>query len=259
MAGFGFNNATSSPTTVQNWSPAQNQLANLLFQQAQSGLGQAPSAYPGQMYVGAQPGDIASYNNAFGPNQQIRQGAVNQALSGKLTPEQENLYNNPTMLNQYLNTSEAQQRMAFNRNVINPMSEKYAGNLYSSARVNEEGNARNDFATSLAAQRSAAEMANREQYGTAMEGALNRQVQGMGMASEEAGIEGNAATYARQIEQEKMLSGVQRWMMGETVNGVTPSQYNPYLQLVMGALGLSGTTVAQNQQSQGFNFGILER
>jgi hypothetical protein len=31
----------------------------------------------------------------------------------------------------------------------------------------------------------------------------------------------------------------QRWLSGETVDGVTPEQYNPYIQLAFQLLGLS--------------------
>jgi hypothetical protein len=59
------------------------------------------------------------------------------------------------------------------------------------------------------------------------------------MIGEEANIMGSAGQYARMIDQEQVQGDLQRWLMGEEMGGVDPTQYSPYLTLAFEALGLS--------------------
>jgi hypothetical protein len=59
------------------------------------------------------------------------------------------------------------------------------------------------------------------------------------------------------IDQEKNLADIQRWLSGETVDGVTPTQYNPFLQLVFQALGLSAFDIGTKSKSTSFGGSIL--
>jgi hypothetical protein len=65
----------------------------------------------------------------------------------------------------------------------------------------------------------------------------------------------NAAEYSRSIEQEKVFADVQRWLMGETVNGVTPTQYNPFMQSVFQALGLQPIAIGTSTSGHTYSFG----
>jgi hypothetical protein len=69
-------------------------------------------------------------------------------------------------------------------------------------------------------------------------------------ASELQALSG-AGALQRQIEQERMLSDLQRWYSGEEINGVSNPMYNPMIQLIFQYLGLSPYAVGQ----QGFNIG----
>lgn len=149
------------------------------------------------------------------------------------------------------------------------IKEAFVGPGYwGSARAEAQQAGAERLATSLSAQRAnlyyADEMAKREAAESAAARAAGyaptmAQFDYLGsMGLEEAAeLTGKSrAELSRQIEQERVAGELQRWLMGETVDGVTPSQYNPYIQLVFQALGLSPYVVAANTVSSGSQFGF---
>ena len=69
--------------------------------------------------------------------------------------------------------------------------------------------------------------------------------------AEEAGK--NRADLSREIAQEEAMAGLQRWLMGEEVDGESAGQFNPYTQLVFQALGLAPVGYGQESKSSGGN------
>jgi hypothetical protein len=186
-----------------------------------------------------------------------RTNALNQIASGKLTAEQEASYS-PEVTQNYYNESIRNPALREWSEITKPaISEQYAGPGYwGSARANAVTKGAGDLATNLAAER--AKLAYDEQTSkrTAQEAALNRQTTAPSAYATEAATLSSASDKSRAIEQEKMLSEYQRWLSGETVNGVSNEAYNPYLQLIFQALGLSANTIATEGSSFGVGFGI---
>ena len=69
------------------------------------------------------------------------------------------------------------------------------------------------------------------------------------------GIEA-AAPYSRQIAQEQAAGDFQRWLSGETVDGQTPSQYSPFMQIALQILGLTPFAVGQRANSTSWSGGV---
>jgi hypothetical protein len=132
--------------------------------------------------------------------------------------------------------------------------EAYAGPGYwGSARAQAQAKGAEDLATELGRQRATLyyqdELARRQ----AAEAAAQREATyGAPYAATEAELMGTAGQYARMIEEQKALSDLQRWLMGETVEGVTPYQYSPFLQLAFQYLGLSPYVYGQEATSKSF-------
>jgi len=257
MGGFGYgsSNQSSKPDAVNVWTPEQNALFQQLAGVLQGGAAGSVPSYPGQMYVGQTQQD-QQYLNWVKDNAAARGAAVGQINSGRVPYEI-----GPEWANKYYSESIKPLAIKEYNEITKPgINEAFAGNYYSSGRRNAQARASGDLATNLAAQRAGLMYGEEQASRAAQEAALGRQAMyGPAAAQGEAAILGTAGAYARQIEQEKMLSDVQRWLMGETVNGVTPTQYNPYLQLIFQALGLTPNAVGQNTtgHSMGWNFSIL--
>jgi hypothetical protein len=74
---------------------------------------------------------------------------------------------------------------------------------------------------------------------------------------------GNAGRYARQAEEQRVLSDMQRWFgAGETLDGKRAKQYSPFVQLAMQylgqrpfALGMMSSS-SGSQSSSGLNLGM---
>jgi len=145
------------------------------------------------------------------------------------------------------------------REVAEPaIREAFAGPGYwGSARAEATRKAAEDLATTLAARRAelmyGEELARRQ----ALESAAAREAQyGVPYAAAEAELLGTAGQYARMIEEQRALADLQRWLMGETVEGVTPYQYSPFLQLALQYLGLTPYVYGQESKSFGARLGV---
>lgn len=156
------------------------------------------------------------------------------------------------------------------RDIVEPqIRESFAGPGYwGSARAQQQVESAEDLSTALGSERAKLYYADEQARREALEAAAAREagyapimaqldyagaVTGEQFAEEAAR---SRAEYSRQIEQERIAGELQRWLMGETVGGVTPTQYNPYLQLAFQALGLSPFAVGTTTTSSGSQFGF---
>jgi hypothetical protein len=211
------------------------------------------------MSVPTLPGEQAYLNlagnqaNAF----PAYQTALNTVLSGQPA------YNiDPSIsANYFQNAILPGMRQQFANITLPGAEQSFAGPGYwGSARAQAEANAAANFGTAMTGMQAnityADELARRQ----ALENAANRMAGAAPFAANFGmGATANAGEYARMIQQQQVMANYQRWLAGETVNGVTPTQYNPFLQLAFQYLGLAPFTYGQksNQSSGGWNFGLL--
>jgi len=247
---FGWGRQNASPEAIDTYSPWQKILEQQLFSNLYSGSSQGVPSYPGEMYV-PRTGEDQAYFDWVEQSQPARQAALDQILSGKPSYEV-----GPEWAENYYEKGIRKPALREHEQVTLPgIKEAYAGPGYwGTARASKQVDSAENLATELSKRKSelmyGEELASRQ----AQESALMRQAQyGPGASMAEANIMGSAGQYAREIEQERILADLQRWFMGETVDGVTPGQYDPFTQQLFQALGL--TPYAVGQSSSGYNFG----
>lgn len=250
MAGVGYSQQQSDPTKVDTWNPQQQELFGQLSQLLSGGASGGVQSYPGQMHVGLQPQGQA-YLDSVNQGQGMRQNALTQILSGTVPYEMGN-----ETAQQFYEQGIRDPALREHREVTVPgIKSAFSGpGYYSRARMQEQARSGENLATNLAQQKAGLMYGEEKEKRTAQEAALNRQAMyGGAAAAGEANIMGTAGGYARQIEQEKMLGQMQRWLSGETVDGVSNSAYNPYLQLMFQALGLQSSAIGQSSSGYGFS------
>jgi hypothetical protein len=220
-------------------------------------------AYPGQMYVPKTPEEeaylqaVQTQMGAYTGALPTRQAALQQVLSGQV-PYQVG----PEWAEQYYEQAIKAPALQEWREIAEPaIREAFAGPGYwGTARATEQARGAETLATQLGAQRASLmyqeELARRQ----AQEAAAQRQLTGLQYPVTPAlpAEAQTAATLSRQIEQERVLGDLQRWLAGETVQGVSPIQYNPWIQLAFQALGLSPLAIGTSGSSFGFNFGVAK-
>lgn len=246
MAGLNLGFAKQRPERVDVRSAEQKGLWEQLYKMLSSGAQGGVTSYPGQMYVPTT-GQEALYLDSINRNQATREGAIEQIASGRLSEDQKALFTDKTALNNFYENSIRNPAIReLNETILPSVDTSFVGpGFHGSARANARAKAATDVATSIAAKRAELEYAREKEHMGALEGALNRQTGAPAAYTNEANIMGQAGALTRQVEQEKMLSDLQRWYSGETINGVSASQYNPYLQLIFQALGLNPIAVGQ--------------
>ena len=227
--------------------------------------------YPGMMYVPKTPEEIAyfmnspDYANAISSMSELGGLRANMAKPAfDITPE---------TTEQFYQSAIRDPAMKEWQETVEPtIRESFAGPGYwGSARATAQVEGAEDLASQLSQQRGqlayADEMARRQ----ALEGAKMREAMyapgtyameaearlKAGELAETAGA--SRAALSRTIEEQEALSELQRWLMGEKMGGVTPRQYNPYMQLAFQYLGLQPYAVGTSSTSKGssMNFGIL--
>ena len=248
---FGHQKATQRPEKVEMWTPEQKELFQALAPILRAGITRPAPTYPGQMHVPRTPEEEGYFQGV--PELATFLGGARARLrepSYQITPE---------ATEQFYQEAIRAPMMREWGEVVEPMiREAYAGPGYwGSARAEAQTRGAQDLATQLGAQRAGLyyqdELARRQ----ALESAAAREATQAGpMATTEAGLLGTAGEYARMIDQEKVLADMQRWLTGEEVEGVTPTQYNPFMQLVFQALGLTPFALGTVGKSKGFGFGI---
>lgn len=259
MVSIGGSQGSSEPTRVSNWTKEQKAVFRDLYPMISKGLLQegGATAYPGKMYVARTPEEEAYFKAVGGdlPDYlKSRQTALDSVLSGNpaynITPETTEEFYQQAVRNPALREFEQITKPA--------ITESFAGPGYwGSARAQEESRASENLASELSARRATLGYEDEHARRAALESAAGRQA-ATALPAYQAGIEqlGSAGQYARMIEQEKVASDFQRWLSGETVDGVTPDQYNPYLQLAFQLLGMSAFSIGNKSSSTSLNLGI---
>jgi hypothetical protein len=240
------------------WNKEQRDIFKLLFGFVNPN--QEVPRYPGQMYVPQLPQESPYFQlaNQTAGQYQSRSQALLTALSGKPAYEI-----NPEISANYFEQSIRPGMTREFRDVIIPgVKEAYAGPGYwGSARADAQANATEKFAENLMATKSGITYQDELMRRQSLENAANRQA-GTALPAYEAMMSdvGTAGSYARMIKEQEVLSQYQRWLSGEEVDGVSPLQYNPFIQLAFQYLGLQpfgyGQQSSGSSRSQGFNFGF---
>ena len=239
--------AEAKPTRVEMWSDEQKALFREMWPSIQAGFTGDVAKYPGQMFV-PKTGEEAAYLEGA-PKLASYLGGVRGKLGQpafEVTPETTEQY--------YQESIKAPMMKEWQESVEPMIREAYAGPGYwGSARAGAQQKGAQTLATTLGAARGELaykdEMARRE----SLEAAAGREATyGAPVAQAEAGILGTAGQYSRMIDQEQVQADFQRWLMGEEVGGVKPSQYNPFLQLAFQALGLEPFALGTTSTSKSF-------
>lgn len=251
MVRIGGSSSKSKTTRLPAWSPEQRRVMSTLAEAIQRGLQEPVPAYPGRLYIPRTAEEEVYFQRVPALVQELAEARARLGQPAyTVTPETTEQF--------YQQAIRAPALREWQEVVEPAIREAYTGPGYwGSARAEAQRKAAEDLATTLAARR--AELAYQEELARrqALEAAAAREAQYMlPMTTAEAQTLGTAGEYARMIEQEAALAGLQRWLMGEQVAGVTPTQYNPFLQLGFQLLGLSPYVYGQTSRSYGFGLGI---
>ena len=255
----------STPTTVDVWNEGQRNLWDQLAQSLYYGYASTGysgvNKYPGMMYVPTTDEEQTYLDSA---------SRIATDLAGVRAGLGDVAYtvNDATTEEYYKNKIEAPTRYAWEKSVKPTIAEQYAGPGYwGSSRADAVTEASKELEMELGSQRANLYYTDEMRKQALASEAANRQAQYFwNYANLENDILGTAGQYSRMIEQEKATGELQRWLMGEgyydanTGEWSIPTQYNPFLQYMFSALGLSeyavGTTSTSSSGSSGFNFSI---
>lgn len=248
----GSSKSKSKPVQLSTMTPQQQAIMDFLGERIQGEMKGPVPIYPNKLYTAKTPEEEAYFSSVYG-GQANRTAAINKLLSGAPAYDI-----NPETTEQFYQESIRKPMMYEWKNVAEPgIKEAYTGPGYwGSARAQAQTKGAEQLALTLGAKR--AELAYQDELAkrAGLESAAARMPAGEAAAATEAETMGTAGQYARMIDQEKVLSDLQRWLMGETVGGVTPEQYNPFVQLAFQFLGLEPYTYGQKSESSSWNFGI---
>ena len=234
-----FGGASSKSKVVQtpNWNPQQQQTFGDLYGQIQKqGMGPAPTSPDAFVPRTAEDQQYLDYANSQ---------AVRNMATGVVPYEV-----GPEYANQYFEQAIRPIAMReWNETTRPGIEEAYAGSTFNSTgRLDAITKATEKFGEGLTAQKAGLiyneEMAKRK----AIESAQGR-------ISEGQRLSGSAATYARAIETERVMNSVQKYLMGEEVNGNYNAAYNPMVTLAFNLLGLKPFTSNVETKSEGAGFG----
>lgn len=250
MGGFSFGSSSSKPKALSNWNKYQRQLfKDKLYPMISEGMNGPANAYPGQMYV-PQTGQESTYFN------RVPELAANlAAMRANLGKPAYNI--TPEITQQFYESAVRDPALYEWRNVAEPqIRESFTGPGYwGSARANAQAEGAEKLALTLGAQRANLAYADEQARRAALSEAASREATyGAGYATAENELLGTAGQYSRMIEQEKTLADLQRWFMGEEVDGQYAPQFNPFLQYAFAALGLN--PISYGTQSSSTNFGL---
>ena len=251
--GGGKSKSESTPVPVNTWTEEQKAAMKALWEKIGPGLEGPVPSYPGQMYVPKTPEEEA-YFQSVSSGRGARETALNTLLSGKSAYE----INPETTEELYQRGIRAPALKEFQDITLPQIKSSFMGpGYYGSARALTETKAAENLATTLAAERAKLAYADETARRAGLESGATRAAQyGLPAATMESQIMTGPAERSRAIEQEKVLSDLQRWLMGETVEGTVPTQYNPYLQLAMQLLGFNPLAVGTQSSSNAFNANV---
>lgn len=238
---FGAPKAKSKVQQLPTWSPEQQEVFKTLAPLVKQGLsGPAPTAP--QMYAPTTPEEEQYFN--WAKSEAVRRMATGE-LPYEVGPEWAERYFEEGLRPVY--------EREWERNILPAIKEAYAGpGYYSTARGDEISQAALDFGLQLAKQKQELLYGEEKARRQAIEQAMGRIPAGQQVAA-------TAAQYSRAIETEKIMDALQRYLMGESVEGQYNPAYNPMLQVAFALLGLQPYTygVTTQQSGGGLGYGLL--
>lgn len=243
---------SSSPSTISNFNPQQQNLAHQFGPLLQNQVGQGITPYNGQLVAPVQgasqiQGMLGSYNPTQFSGGQT--GAINQALSGQPA------YNvNPQTTANYFQQSVVDPSMRTYNQVTAPaINQGFAANggTFSTARGVAQGQALSNLQDSNAAQLASTQQSNQQLQAQLAQSAVNNQLQGVGLAQQYANqplYNAQALTQAlapfQQNAQNQLSANYSQWQSQQSYN-------NPYLSDIMGFLGESTQSAYQQPNYTG--------
>jgi hypothetical protein len=234
---FGGASSKSKVTQTPNWNPQQQQEFNDLYSQIQkTGLGPAPSSPDAYVPRTAQDQQYFDYANSE---------AVKKMATGEVPYDV-----GPEFANQYFEQSIRPIAEREWRETTRPgIEEAYAGSTFNSTgRLDAITKATEKYGEGLAAQKAGLIYNEEKARRAAIDAAYGRIPAGQDVAAK-------SAAYARGIETEKVMNSVQKYLMGESVNGQYNPAYNPMVTLAFNLLGLKPFTSNVQTESEGAGLG----
>ena len=275
----------SHPVQVPLWNTEQENLwRNSLSPYLKKGMQGPPTSYPRQMFVPRTSEEESYFNSDVGYSPDFAAQLAKDLTSRKASMADS--LNDPAFsinkeaTDEFFRSSIKNPMLQEYREIVDPgIREAFAGPGYwGSARAQGQQQGAEHLATTLGSQYGQLQYADEQARRESLESAKAREahfadtdVQSQVAAmqeqlgqerwgkefAEEAGK--NRAALSREIEQEKVMAGMQRWLMGEEVDGESAGQFNPYTQLVFQALGLAEFGYGQETtaKSSGWNMGVM--
>jgi len=248
---LGLGGATSSTSTKKQniYTPEQQKLLDTLAKQTQKGLTSGVTAYPGEMYTPLS--DIENqYLSSVSATTPARASAFESLLSGKPAYEI-----NPATTEAYYQSAIRDPAMREYQDTTLPLlTESFSGpSFWSSNRAEQTQKSIQDLSEYLDTQHANLAYQDEQARRTALENAYSRM---SGAVTAQPFTElGTAGQYARNVANEKVAADLNRWLMGESVGGVSAGQYNPYVNIAMSLLGFSPYTFTSSSESGGPGLG----
>lgn len=230
---FGGGGSKTKVQRVDTWNPEQKQLFRSLTPLIQQGTS-GPAATAPQMYVPRTAEDQQFLNYA---NSQ----AVKNMATGKV-PYQVG----PQWAENYFEQAVRPiSDYEWENTILPAIQEQYAGSTFASTG-RDESVRKSAVERGLELSRQKAELMYNEELAKrqAIENAYGR-------ISEGQKISGAAAEYSRAIETERIMDQVQRFLMGEEVNGQYNAAYNPMVAMAFNLLGLQPYSYGTTSQTEG--------
>lgn len=238
---FGGSESKTESTQVPVLSPQQQALLKSLTKQVQTGLsGPQPTAPPMSVPQTAQEDTYFNWVNSLS-----NQTALKNLLSG--TPSTEV---NPEATEQYFEQAVRPEMMReFEQVTLPTLRTAYSGPGYwGSARAGAETKAGSDLAYNLAKSKADLLYKDEQARRDLAESAYEKVLPTSQYMTE---TYGGAGEYSRGIEQEKVAENLQRFLMGEEVDGQYSLAYNPNVALALSLLGIQpygiGTTTTSKE------------
>ena len=239
-----FGEAKSKSKIVQtpNWNAEQQAIfGDLAGQISSTGVGPAPTAP--QMYADQTEQDKTYFDYAKSEAvKNMATGVVPYEVGSDFGAKYFESALRPTYEYDWKNTT------------LPGIQEQYAGSTFNSTgRDDAVSKATSEFGLRMGKEKADLmykdELAKRE----AIDKAYARVAQGQTLA-------GQAATYSRAIETEKVMDSVQRYLMGEEVDGEYNPAYNPMVTLAFNLLGLQpfSTNVQTKTTGEGLGYGMVK-
>ena len=243
MGLFGGGKTKVKPVQLPAWNSEQQVIFNRLASLVDTSK---PAPESPDMYVPETPEEQNYLRHIKGlAYNQVMQKMLEGQPAYDVSPEASKDYYEKVIRPQYIRN--------LNEVVLPKVKEAYAGpGYYGSSKARAITRAAENTAQSLDEAYSKLmyneELAKRR----ALENAMNRNLQAEQVYSTELG---QAGQLARAIEQEKVASDLQKFLMGEEVNGKRSPYYHPSINLALSLLGFSPYVYMQKSKSTGSGLG----